>query len=192
MAFRLFDCCAGTSPTTVTEVLLAAALSPSLLAHSQTCKANAPSTIATDRPQITRSSVVVPCGSLQLENGLQVTSSAGQRSVDFPETSVRIGIAKTTEFQFIVPNYFNSANTAAGFFNGLADPSLGFKQHLGPIAGFDLSVVPSLSLPTGSNSISSHGYDPAMQLSWSHSVPQIGQVLVSSGWDGRRNQLDEI
>src|SRR5580700_454391 len=33
------------------------------------CGANASSTISTDRPQITNASTVVPCGSLQFENG---------------------------------------------------------------------------------------------------------------------------
>src|ERR1700738_336529 len=53
-------------------------------AKAQTCGANAQSPIATDRPQITSSSIVVPCGSLQFENGFQETSNGGQRSFDFP------------------------------------------------------------------------------------------------------------
>lgn len=44
------------------------------------------------------------------------------------------------------------------------------KQQLGPVAGFDVSVVLSLSLSTGSNAISSHGYDPSVQLPWSRSL----------------------
>jgi len=48
-----------------------------LQAKAQACGANAQSTIATDRPQITNSSVVVPCGSLQFENGFQETSNGG-------------------------------------------------------------------------------------------------------------------
>lgn len=43
------------------------------------------------------------------------------------------------------------------------------KQQLGPTPrGFDVSVVLSLSLPTGAHAISSHGYDPSVQLPWSH------------------------
>jgi len=53
----------------------------------------APGPIATDRPQVTNSSVVVPCGSLQFENGFQVTKNSGQHSPDFPETSIRFGVA---------------------------------------------------------------------------------------------------
>ena len=75
-------------------------------AKAQSCGANAQSPIATDRPQITSSSVVVPCGSLQFENGFQETGNRGQRTYDLPETAVRFGIAKKTELRFAVPNYF--------------------------------------------------------------------------------------
>jgi hypothetical protein len=56
-------------------------------AKAQTCGANAKIPISTDRPQITSSSVIVPCGSLQFENGFQETGDGGQRSLDFPDTS---------------------------------------------------------------------------------------------------------
>src|SRR5271170_4028318 len=104
-------------------------------AKAQTCGANAQSLIATDRPQITSSSVVVPCGSLQFENGFQETSNGGQRSFDFPETSVRFGIAGKTELRFGVPDYFSNNDTEGGLANGFGDLSLGVKQQLGPTRG---------------------------------------------------------
>ena len=140
-------------------------------ASAQACGANAQSPIATDRPQITSSSIVVPCGSLQFENGFQETSNGGQRGFDFPETSVRFGIANKTELRFGVPDYFQNDDTSSGFASGFGDLSLGFKQQLGPTrGGFDVSVIPSVSFPTGANAISSHGYDPTVQLPWSHSL----------------------
>jgi len=39
---------------------------------------DAPSLMATDRPSVTDSSVVVPVGSLQVENGFTETVSQGQ------------------------------------------------------------------------------------------------------------------
>ena len=142
-----------------------------LQAKAQTCGANAQSPIATDRPQITSSSIVVPCGSLQFENGFQETSNGGQRTYDLPETAVRFGIASKTELRFAAPDYFFNDDTASGFASGFADLSLGFKQQLGPTrGGFDVSLIPSVSLPTGANLISSHGYDPTVQLPWSRSL----------------------
>ncbi len=70
------------------------------------CGAGAQTAIATDRPQVTSSSIVVPCGSLQFENGLQRTGDGDQDSFDFPETSVRFGIVGKTELRLGVPNYF--------------------------------------------------------------------------------------
>jgi hypothetical protein len=144
-----------------------------ILAHQAkagTCGADAQTPIATDRPQITNSSVVVPCGSLQFENGFLVTTpKGGQRSFDLSETSVRFGIAGKTELRLAVPDYFYNDDTAPGYTNGFGDLILGFKQQFGPTRGFDVSLIPSVSLPTGANSISSHGYDPALQLPWSRS-----------------------
>ena len=125
---------------------------PAFRATAQTCGANAQSPIATDRPQITSSSIVIPCGSLQFKNGFQETSNGGQRGFDFPETSVRFGIAAKTELRLGVPDYFHNDDTGSAFANGFGDLSVGFKQQLGPTrGGFDVSVIPSVSLPTGAN-----------------------------------------
>lgn len=141
-----------------------------LHARAQPCGANAQSIIATDRPQITNSSIVVPCGSLQFENGFLVTSNAGQRTYDLPETSARFGIANKTELRLALPNYFSNFVASSETSSGFGDLILGLKQQLGPIHGFDLSLIPSLSLPTGADLISSHGYDPSLQLPWSRSL----------------------
>lgn len=160
---------------------------------AQSCGANAQSPIATDRPQVTSSSVAVPCGSLQFENGFQETSNGGQRGFDFPETSLRFGVARKTELRFGVPDYFHNDDTGAGFDNGFGDLSVGFKQQLGPTRGrFDVSVIPSVSLPTGANLISSHGYDPTLQVPWSRSLTKRWTVagMFSVMWpteNDRRN-----
>jgi len=142
-----------------------------LQAKAQSCGTNAQSPIATDRPQITSSSIVVPCGSLQFENGFQETGNGGKRTFDLPETAVRFGIASKTELRFAAPDYFFNDDTASAFANGFGDLSIGFKQQLGPTpGGFDVSLIPSVSVPTGANLISSHSYDPTVQLPWSRSL----------------------
>jgi hypothetical protein len=178
--------------TAVLFLLVAGPLA--LRAKAQTCGSNAQSPIITDRPQITSSSVVVPCGSLQFENGFQETSNGGQRGFDFPETSVRFGIANKTELRFAAPDYFNNDDTSSAFANGFGDLSLGFKQQFGPTrSGFDVSLIPSVSLPTGANLISSHGYDPTVQLPWSRSLIRNWTVagMFSVMWptEGPRRNL---
>lgn len=158
-------------------VLLLSVLAGTVAGSAQTgseawsCGADARSTISTDRPQVTSSSIVVPCGSLQFENGFQETSAGGQDAYDLPETAVRFGVLRKTELRFGVPDYYWNLATASGAATGLGDMSLGFKQQLGPTKGkFDVSLVSSVSFPTGANAISSHGYDPTVQLPWSRGL----------------------
>src|SRR5208337_27178 len=99
--------------------LLAFILTGTLPLHSQDQPASVDPTgpISTDRPAVTNSSVVVPAGSLQVENGFLETGSQGQSILDAPETLVRFGFAKRTELRFNVPDYFHdlTSGVASGF-----------------------------------------------------------------------------
>jgi hypothetical protein len=175
--------------------LLASAALTAIAAHAQTptpCGANAASTISTDRPQVTNASTVVPCGSLQFENGFEQTGSSGRQGFDAPETSVRFGITNKTELRLGVPNYLFHDNTGSAFATGASDMLVGFKQQFGPTHGFDISVIPSVSLPVGANAISSHGYDPSVQVPWSRSLTKVWTLAGQLSFfdptnNGRRN-----
>src|ERR1700690_514886 len=99
---------------------------PHLHSQDQPPSANAGGPIATDRHAVTNSSVVVPFGSLQVENGFLETSSPGQNIVDGPESLVRFGIAKRTELRFTVPDYFHNLNAGA---SGFGDYAFGVKEQ---------------------------------------------------------------
>jgi hypothetical protein len=127
--------------------------------------------ISTDRPAIAASSVVVPKGSFQGENGLLISNDQGQRSFDGPETSVRFGAARNTELRFSAPDYFRDVGSGTGVGSGFGDVTIGMKRQLGPTpGGFDVSVIVFLSIPTGADAVSSHGYDPGLQLPWSRKL----------------------
>jgi Putative MetA-pathway of phenol degradation len=129
--------------------------------------ADSQSPISTDRPAVTDSSIVVPVGSLQVENGFAATEAQGQQTFDATETLFRFGVASKTELRVVAPDYFGQVAASTGF----GDLAIGVKQQLGPTpGGFDVSVVLSLSLPTGSHAFSSHGYDPSAQLPWSRAL----------------------
>ena len=122
--------------------------------------------IVTDRPDVTESSIVVPKGSLQFENGITSTTDHGNQSVDFSETLVRFGISAKAELRAVVPNYFKKVTGTSA--TGFDDIAVGVKQQLGPLRGhFDLAVIVALSLPTGADRISSHGFDPFIKFPWS-------------------------
>ena len=124
-------------------------------------------TIATDRPAVTESSVVVPLGGFQIENGFLATDSDGRYLLDVPESDLRYGILTHTEVRFSLPDYFRARAPGA---SGFGDAAVGVKQQLGPLHGVDLSLVGFVTLPTGARSETSHHYDPGLQLPWSRSL----------------------
>jgi Putative MetA-pathway of phenol degradation len=124
-------------------------------------------TIATDRPSVSNSSVVVPQGGFQVENGLLVTNTEGNSFVDLPESNLRYGLLAKTELRLGVPDYYANLPLGTSTTSGFGDLTLGVKQQLGLLRGFDLSAIVFLSFPTGANAVSSHGYDPGLQFPWS-------------------------
>ena len=149
------------------------------------------SEIVTDRPDITEASTVVPKESLQVESGLTWTLDHGTRTIDASETLIRYGAGSRTEVRFTAPSYFNGTGHNAE--SGFGDLSIGFKHQLGPLlSGFDLSLIGSLSLPSGRMGISSRGFDPSVKLPWSRQLTNkwsIGgmQSLFWNSEEGGRN-----
>jgi hypothetical protein len=138
-------------------------------------------TISTDRPVVANSSVVVPKGYLQAENGFLITSADGESVADFPETSLRFGLLDKTELRLALPDYFHTVSGTSVTVSGFGDFAVGVKQQLGPFdKDFNLSAIFFLSLPTGANAISSHGYDPGLQFPWSKQISKnwmaMGQI----------------
>jgi hypothetical protein len=167
----------------------------SFAAYGQSPPPAAVPEIVTDRPDVTESSIVVPKGSLQFENGMTWTSNHAQM-LDLPETLVRLGISDRSELRIVAPNY-QGGLAGTGFGSGFGDVAIGMKQELGPLPGdFDLSVIIALSLPTGSYEVSSHGYDPFIKFPWSKDLQKswsIGGMESLFGYtvDRQRNLTGE-
>ena len=145
---------------------------PMLLVYHSTIAAKADSCpvirdeIATDRPDVTNSSVVVPAGNLQIENGINVSARGGDRFVDGTNTRLRAGIANCLEFLVDVPTYFASAHGPGN--SGLSDVAPALKWQISPVPGkVDLSAVFGVGLPTGAVRISGSGAQPYLQFPWS-------------------------
>jgi hypothetical protein len=126
--------------------------------------------ITTDRPSVANSSIVVPQGGLQIENGVLAANLGNGTTVDLPESNIRYGLLPRTELRIMVPDYFYSLTTSAAVASGFSDTAFGVKQQLGPLSGFDVSIIAFSSVPTGANQISTHGYDPGLQIPWSHGL----------------------
>ncbi|MGB6562193.1 MAG: transporter [Candidatus Binataceae bacterium] len=124
------------------------------------------SEISTDRPDVTNSSLVVPYGSLQAENGVDWTVRHGSNALDATNTRLRLGVAHCTEFVVDIPSYFDSLNGSQP--RGFSDIVVSFKRQLAVPFGFDLSVTGGAAFPSGSSKISGRGYQPLVQFPWSH------------------------
>jgi len=156
LSLRLLACCA-----------IVCAVGASLPARADQCP-TAADEIATDRPDVTNSSLVVPFGSLQAENGVDWMVRHGSNSLDATNTRLRAGIADCTEFLIDIPSYSGSLNGSEA--SGFSDVVVSFKRQLPVPFGFDLSATGGLGFPSGSSKISGSGYQPYIQFPWSHEI----------------------
>jgi hypothetical protein len=131
---------------------------------------------------VTNSSLVVPRGSLQIENGVNV-SGHGAIRLDGTNTRLRLGVADCTELLVDLPSWSGAlrGRGEAGF--GDAAPAV--KQQLGPLAGdIDLSVAAGLGVPSGARRIAGPGAQPYLQLPWSRALGDRWSVsgMATSFW----------
>jgi len=174
-------------------LLTTLAASPARAGAPDPCPTSADE-IATDRPDVTNSSLVVPYGSLQAENGIDWTVKHGSNVLDGTNTRVRLGIAHCTEFLIDVPSYFLSVNGSHP--SGSSDVVVSFKRQLPVPFGFNLSATAGIGFPSGSNKISGHGYEPYVQFPWSHEIADGWQAvgMFTLTWfpsESRRNPTFE-
>src|SRR5215831_14473079 len=157
------------SPTCVAAAL---ALHVAPLGAAEECtQTSAP--IATDRPDTTNSSVVVPAGSLQNENGANVSRRDGADIFDGTNSRWRLGIAPCFEVLIDLPNYVGALRGAGP--SGFGNVAPAFKWQISPVPGkVDLSMTIGAGLPTGALGIAGPGVQPYLQFPWS--------VELGDGW----------
>jgi hypothetical protein len=122
--------------------------------------------IATDRPDVTNSSLVVPVGSFQSENGVNFRGQDGGQIIDGTNTRWRLGIAPCLEILMDLPTYFATLHGPGS--SGFTDVTPAIKWQISPIPGkIDLSLVAGVALPTGALNIAGPGAQPYLQMPWS-------------------------
>jgi hypothetical protein len=110
------------------------------------------SPIDTDRSDVTNSSVVVPQGSFQNENGINFSQRDGGRAFDGTDTRLRWGVAPCLEILVDVPTYI--AALRAPLNSGFTDVAPAIKWQISPLPGkIDLSATLGAGLPTGTKAI---------------------------------------
>lgn len=182
--------------------MLAAGLAlhaPASAATADRC-ATADQAIDTDRPDTTNSSIVVPAGSLQSENGADFSSQSGSRGIDGSNSRLRLGVAPCLEVLVDLPSYFAVTGSRApsvppGFgASGFSDVAPAIKWQISPNPGhFDLSVALGAALPTGKTAIAGRGVAPYLQFPWSRDLTGglnlTGMLTFFAHPDDRQNGL---
>lgn len=132
------------------------------------------SEIATDRPDVTNSSLVVPDSSIQIENGVNTSGQSAGKSFDGSNSRLRFGVAPCLEVLVDVPSYVGRlTGTVDGGFTNVGP---GVKwQVSGLPEPANLSVVFGAGLPTGTPAITGAGFQPYLQFPWSYEL--------GGGWD---------
>jgi len=129
--------------------------------------------IETDRPDFTNSSIVVPVGSLQNENGIDTSRDRGADILNGTNSRWRLGIAPCLEVLVDLPTYITTFRGAGP--SGFSDLAPAVKWQVSPLPGrFDLSLTVGAALPTGATGISGPGVQPYVQIPWS--------IALSDGW----------
>jgi len=122
--------------------------------------------MATDRPDVTNSSLVVPVGSFQSENGVNFSAKNGGRTLDGTNTRWRLGVAPCLELLVDLPTYVSILRAPGS--SGFTDVAPAIKWQISPIPGkIDLSMVAGVALPTGTPDVAGRGTQPYLQLPWS-------------------------
>ncbi|TMK41559.1 MAG: transporter [Alphaproteobacteria bacterium] len=147
---------------------LAIALLSPCVARAGECP-SARSEIATDRPDVTNSSLVVPAGSIQSENGINTSRQSAGAAFDGSNSRLRFGVAPCLELLVDIPGYVGrlSGTLDTGFTN--VTPAV--KWQIGALPeATNLSVVVGAGLPTGTPAITGLGLQPYLQFPWSHEL----------------------
>ena len=155
---------------------LAALVATSLVGIGSAVAAECPqpdNPIETDRPDVTNSSIVVPAGSLQNENGVDTSRDHGANILSGTNSRWRLGIAPCLEVLVDLPNYVTTLH--GGGPSGFGDVAPAVKWQISPLPGkFDLSITAGAALPSGATGISGRGVQPYLQIPWS--------IALGQGW----------
>jgi hypothetical protein len=123
--------------------------------------------IETDRPDVTNSSLVVPTGSLQGENGVNLSARRGAQTLDGTNSRLRLGVAPCLEILVDLPTYFVALRGRPD--SGFSNVAPAVKWQISPLPGkFDLSATFGVGLPTGTAAIAGPGTQPYLQFPWSY------------------------
>lgn len=171
--------------------------------------------LVTDRPGFSNTAFLVPRGHAHLELGHVYSYDQEKRTETqnhlVAGTSLRVGLLDDMELRVgwsgmsLTESKFpdESPRTGRHFMNhqhddGATDMSIGFKmpilKHSGTNYLPNLSMVPSISIPTGANNKTSGDVDPTFLLAWNYPITSkftaygVGSIAAVTDSEGRYAQ----
>jgi len=139
---------------------------------------NIESAISADRPGFATPPSVLGPGLIQIEGGFTVSvDCAGdrqERTLTFGSPAIRIGVGESVELRVAGDGLLSRSNDGvSGDTNGWSDLALGAKlalvheRRIFPA----ISLLPSISVPTGSRTFTSSTYDPSLAVAGFKTLP---------------------
>ena len=133
-------------------------------------------------PDTTNSSIALPVGSFQSENGINVSRQDGGRVLDSTNSRLRLGVAPCFEVLVDLPTV-DTPIRGAGV-SGFTDVAPAVKWQISPIPEkFELSITAGVGLPTGAVSIARPCTQPYP------TVPVVGGAWTRLGHYGHGDQF---
>ena len=124
-----------------------------------------PGTIVPNRPGFTNGSATIAPGDALAENGISLSrapaAAGGMETLDFPETTVRVGVTPTLEADFGLPDFFHVRGGDRGYGDGVIGVKYKFYQNRS--GNVKASAAPSVTVPTHT-AFSSGRVDPTLLL----------------------------
>ena len=149
--------------------------------------------IATDRPDTTNSSLVVPTGSLQVENGVDWAIRHGSQTLSASQTRARLGVADCSEVLIDVPTYFMALNGLAP--SQLSNLTVSIKRQLfAARPAFSVSAAVGFGTPVGHSADNDRFYTPYVQFPWSLDIGDEWSIngMLTTTWQVGRSEQSKI
>ena len=123
--------------------------------------------LVTDRPDFTESSDVAGRGVVQFETGTTLEFDGGARTLTAPLGLMRIGVSNRIEIRLSSDGFVSGIDA-----RGVADMEIGAKVRVfhSEKWGFDAAVIPMITVPTGSATMTTGAYDPTLKLTYAKSL----------------------
>ena len=142
--------------------------------------------IATDRPDFTESTEVVPLRRVQVEAGTTAEWADDQSALSGPELLVRWAPFSRIEMRLEAPDYSTAGD------GGFGDAAVGAKVQLGPRYGLGFAVIGMVTILVGDTARSAGGLDPSLTATLSRDLaPGVGLGLQgAAAWISGEERVD--